>query len=55
MLVTCIYHLFVRPYAVTRFLFGMKPKKKAAKLPAATSEASLEKSAEMLQPTVQIA
>jgi peptidoglycan/LPS O-acetylase OafA/YrhL len=23
-----IYHLFIRPYAVTRFLFGMKPKKK---------------------------
>jgi len=23
-----IYHLFVRPYAVTRFLFGMKPKDK---------------------------
>ena len=20
-----IYHLFVRPYAITRFLFGMKP------------------------------
>jgi hypothetical protein len=23
-----VYHLFVRPYAVTRFLFGMKPKDK---------------------------
>jgi hypothetical protein len=23
-----IYHLFVRPFAVMRFLFGMKPKKK---------------------------
>ena len=23
-----IYHLFIRPYAITRFLFGMKPKKK---------------------------
>jgi len=23
-----IYHLFVRPYAITRFLFGMKPKDK---------------------------
>src|ERR1700744_1514908 len=23
-----IYHLFVRPYALTRFLFGMKPKDK---------------------------
>lgn len=25
-----IYHLFIRPFAVTRFLFGMKPKKPAA-------------------------
>ena len=24
-----IYHLFIRPYAITRFLFGMKPKDKA--------------------------
>jgi glucans biosynthesis protein C len=24
----CIYHLFIRPYAVTRFLFGMKPRGK---------------------------
>jgi hypothetical protein len=55
MLVTCIYHLFVRPYAVTRFLFGMKPKKKAARRPAAANDASLEKSAEIPQPTVQIA
>jgi glucan biosynthesis protein C len=23
-----IYHLLVRPYALTRFLFGMKPKDK---------------------------
>lgn len=23
-----IFHLFIRPYAITRFLFGMKPKKK---------------------------
>ncbi|MGZ3750065.1 MAG: hypothetical protein ACXVAU_02245, partial [Mucilaginibacter sp.] len=23
-----IYHLFIRPYALTRFLFGMKPKDK---------------------------
>jgi preprotein translocase subunit SecG len=23
-----IYHLLVRPYALTRFLFGMKPKEK---------------------------
>jgi len=26
-----IYHLFIKPYGVTRFLFGMKPGKKAAK------------------------
>jgi peptidoglycan/LPS O-acetylase OafA/YrhL len=24
----CIYHLFIRPYALMRFLFGMKPKEK---------------------------
>ncbi|RTL56367.1 MAG: acyltransferase [Sphingobacteriales bacterium] len=24
----CVYHLFIRPYAVMRFLFGMKPKEK---------------------------
>jgi hypothetical protein len=23
-----IYHLFIKPYTVMRFLFGMKPKKK---------------------------
>jgi peptidoglycan/LPS O-acetylase OafA/YrhL len=28
----CIYHLFIRPYAVTRFLFGMKPKKKIVEI-----------------------
>jgi peptidoglycan/LPS O-acetylase OafA/YrhL len=28
-----IFHLFIRPYAVTRFLFGMKPKKKVVELP----------------------
>jgi len=54
-LVTCIYHLFIKPYAVTRFLFGMKPKKKEPKPAAATNEAPLEKSAEILQPAVQIA
>jgi len=27
-----IYHLFIRPYAVTRFLFGMKPKQKDKRL-----------------------
>jgi len=53
-LVMCIYHLFIKPYAITRFLFGMKPKKKVPKPAAATSEASLEKSAEILQPAVQI-
>jgi len=49
-LVVCIYHLFIRPYAVTRFLFGMKPKKKAAKQP----EVTLEKSAETIQPAIQL-
>jgi hypothetical protein len=30
-----IYHLLVRPYALTRFLFGMKPKseKKTVAIP----------------------
>ena len=26
-----IYHLFIRPYQVMRFLFGMKPKKEKKK------------------------
>jgi glucans biosynthesis protein C len=26
-----IYHVFLRPYSITRFLFGMKPQKKPAK------------------------
>jgi hypothetical protein len=54
-LVTCIYHLLIRPYAVTRFLFGMKPKKKEAK-PAvkAADGAPLEKSVEIIQPAIQI-
>ncbi|WP_205511181.1 acyltransferase family protein [Longitalea arenae] len=30
-LIMCIYHLLIRPYDITRFLFGMKPKKKEAK------------------------
>ena len=46
-----IYHLLIRPFAVTRFLFGMKPKKKAAK---PSMEAKLEKSAETIQPAIQI-
>jgi hypothetical protein len=54
MLVTCIYHLFIRPYAITRFLFGMKPKKKDTKHPKVITEPSLEKPAEILQPAVQI-
>ena len=54
-LVTCIYHLLIRPYAVTRFLFGMKPKKKEAK-PAveAADSAPLEKPVEIIQPAIQI-
>jgi len=34
-----IYHLFIRPYAVTRFLFGMKPKKKVVELPSQVATA----------------
>lgn len=47
-LVMCIYHLFIRPYAVMRFLFGMKPKKKK------TKEVAPEKLNETVQATVQI-
>lgn len=47
-LVMCIYHLLIRPYAVMRFLFGMKPKKEK------TKKVVPEKSNEILQPTVQI-
>jgi glucans biosynthesis protein C len=50
-LVMCIYHLFIRPYAVTRFLFGMKPKKKEVRL---VEEKTADKSVEMMQPAVQI-
>jgi glucans biosynthesis protein C len=53
-LVTCIYHLLIRPYAITRFLFGMKPKKKGAKQAMATDELPLEKSTEIRQPAIQI-
>lgn len=53
-LVICLYHLFIRPYALTRFLFGMKPKKKAPKPVVATSEAAPEKTPEILQPAVQM-
>jgi peptidoglycan/LPS O-acetylase OafA/YrhL len=53
-LIMCIYHLLIRPYAVTRFLFGMKPKKKEAKQHAETGETTPEKSSEIMQPAVQI-
>jgi glucan biosynthesis protein C len=46
-LVTCIYHLFIKPYAVTRFLFGMKPKKKEPK-------PIVDKSIEKIQPAIQL-
>ena len=29
-----IYHLFIQPYGVMRFLFGMKPKHKVKKIAA---------------------
>jgi peptidoglycan/LPS O-acetylase OafA/YrhL len=53
-LIICIYHLLIRPYAVTRFLFGMKPKKKVARQPMETNEATQQKSVEMIQPAIQI-
>ena len=54
-LVTCIYHLLIRPYAVIRFLFGMKPKKKEAKrIVESGGNAAQEKSAEIMQPAIQI-
>ena len=53
-LIICIYHLLIRPYAVTRFLFGMKPKKKVAKPTMEIKEATPEKSVEMIQPAIQI-
>jgi glucan biosynthesis protein C len=53
-LVMCIYHLFIRPYAVTRFLFGMKPKKKEINKSVEANEAVQEKSNEIAQPAVQI-
>jgi hypothetical protein len=46
--------LLIRPYAVTRFLFGMKPKKKVARQPMETNEATQQKSVEMIQPAIQI-
>jgi glucan biosynthesis protein C len=48
-LVMCIYHLLIRPYAIMRFLFGMKPKKK--ELPEKTA---VQKPAETIQPAIQI-
>jgi peptidoglycan/LPS O-acetylase OafA/YrhL len=45
-----LYHVFIRPYAVTRFLFGMKPKKKTA--PRKTTRPEPVK--EVLQPAVNI-
>jgi hypothetical protein len=54
-LIMGIYHLLIRPYAVTRFLFGMKPKKKEVKRAAEDSDsAPLEKPIEIIQPAIQI-
>lgn len=54
-LIMGIYHLLIKPYAVTRFLFGMKPKKKQVKRAMeVTDGAPLEKSAEIVQPAIQI-
>jgi peptidoglycan/LPS O-acetylase OafA/YrhL len=43
-----IYHLLVRPYALTRFLFGMKPKDE--KKPAQTSQVEKLNEVVMLSP-----
>ena len=54
-LIMGIYHLLIRPYAITRFLFGMKPKKKEAKPVVETGgNAVQEKSVEIIQPAIQI-
>jgi peptidoglycan/LPS O-acetylase OafA/YrhL len=54
-LIMGIYHLLIRPYAVTRFLFGMKPKKKEAKRAVeGAGSAPLEKPVEIIQPAIQI-
>jgi hypothetical protein len=49
-----IYHLLIRPFAVTRFLFGMKPKEKATKQEVDTTGAPVGKSTEIIQPAIQI-
>lgn len=49
-LVICIYHLFIKPYALMRFLFGMKPKKKEVK----QMEVTVEKSVETIEPAIQL-
>jgi hypothetical protein len=54
-LVTCIYHLLIRPYPVMRFLFGMKPKKKEIKPVVETGGNVIqEKPVEIIQPAIQI-
>ena len=53
-LVMFIYHLLIRPYGVTRFLFGMKPKKKETDKAVETTGAAPEKPTEIIQPAVQI-
>jgi peptidoglycan/LPS O-acetylase OafA/YrhL len=54
-LIISIYHLLIRPYAVTRFLFGMKPKKKEIKPVVETGgNAAQEKPVEIMQPAIQI-
>jgi glucan biosynthesis protein C len=53
-LIMCIYHLLIRPYAATRFLFGMKPKKKEINKSVEINKVAQEKSNEIVQPAVQI-
>jgi hypothetical protein len=57
----CIYHLFIRPFAVTRYLFGMKPKGKATKYKLQETSDTVEhvnrrkeKSIEIIEPAFQI-
>jgi glucans biosynthesis protein C len=54
-LIMGIYHLLIKPYAVPRFLFGMKPKKKEVKRAMEGADGTpLEKPVEIIQPAIQI-
>lgn len=54
-LIMGIYHLLIKPNAVPRFLFGMKPKKKEVKRAMEGADgAPLDKPVEIKQPAIQI-